>query len=246
MTIGSVVDLRLRGGLRRAQTTERVSVRKHRSLLRRIVGAVSITLLAAVLGIGGYLGLTLYQIDHAVHHIHIPASLLAKGRNDLLTVVAGPNHTEQVYVFHTTSHGTKVLKVPAMLELSASDGTERTLASFSVDAPTDIIAGLRQAGIPVGRYVGVDLHAVSPTSRLAELASGKLSLTSLISNPASTASLLDAVAKHIYLGPHTPFSSLLTLMHLQVGTPMAVPTSSDGSGHVVLASSASDVLRKFL
>jgi hypothetical protein len=71
-------------------------------------------------------------------------------------------------------------------------------------------------------------------------------MTSLISHPAGTASLLEAVASHVYLGPNTSVSSLLTLMHASTGTPVSVPTSTAPDGRVVLAAPADGVLRHFL
>ena len=50
-------------------------------------------------------------------------------------------------------------------------------------------------------YVGVDLHMVDPNSNLGQLATGKLSITSMISDPTGTTTLLEQVASHIYLGP---------------------------------------------
>ena len=46
-----------------------------------------------ILLVASFVGYSLYRIDHAVHHVGVPASLLAKGKNDLLAIVKGPDHT---------------------------------------------------------------------------------------------------------------------------------------------------------
>ena len=135
---------------------------------------------------GSWIGISLYRIDHAVHHVGVPASLLAKGKNDLLAIVKGPDHSEQVYVFHATDGHTNVLQIPKALGLPLADGVTVPLATLSLHAPSTIISGLRHLGIPVSHYVGVDLHAVDPASALGELATGKLSVASMMSNPTGT------------------------------------------------------------
>ena len=87
---------------------------------------------------------------------------------------------------------------------------------------------------------------VSPSSNLGQLASGKLAISSMISNPTGTSSLLGAVASHIYLGPGTPVSAVLSLMNVPTAHPVQVPTSRDHQGNVVLASAFASVLRSFL
>ena len=72
-------------------------------------------------------------------------------------------------------------------------------------------------------------------SSLGQLATGKLSVTSLISDPTGTTSLLEQVASHIYLGPGTPVSAVLSLMNVPTANPVDVPTDRDGQGNVVLA-----------
>ena len=106
--------------------------------------------------------------------------------------------------------------------------------------------GLDRLGIPVTHYVGVDLHTVNPSSNLGRLATGRLSVTSLIADPTGTGSLLAQVASHMYLGPGTPVSAVLSLMHVPTTHPVSVPTDRDGGGHVVLGSSFAAVLRGFL
>ena len=113
-------------------------------------------------------------------------------------------------------------------------------------APSAIIAGLDRLGIPVSHYVGVDLHTVSPSSSLGRLATGKLSVTSLISDPAGAGSLLAQVASHMYLGPGTPVSAVLSLANVPTTNPVSVPTDRTVGGNVVLGSSFAAVLRGFL
>ena len=47
--------------------------------LKRILIATGAALVALILLAAGWVGLSLYRIDHAVHHVGVPASLLAKG-----------------------------------------------------------------------------------------------------------------------------------------------------------------------
>jgi hypothetical protein len=231
---------------------EKIQRPRWRRRLKKVAiigGATAFTLAGAV---AGYVGISIYKIDHAVHHIALPSSLLAKGDNDLLAVVLGPNHFEQIFVFHTTDGHTNVLKVPSDLGVAGGSGSGGAssasvpLSHLNIRQPDAILSGLRELGIPVGRYVGVDLHAANPSSALGRLALGKTDMTELISHPAGTASLMEAVASHVYLGPHTSVSSLLTLMHVPTGNPVSVPTSTTASGQVVLAGPATDVLRHFL
>jgi hypothetical protein len=221
-------------------------VRRGRRMLKRVLLFGGATLLALIALVASYVGYSLYRIDHEVHHVAVPAWLLAKGKNDLLAIVKGPDQTEQIFVFHDADGHTNVLKIPSTLGLPITPGHTVPIATLSVHAPTAIIAGLTRVGIPVSRYVAVDLHAVDPNSNLGRLATGKLSVTSLITDPTGTSSLLQQVASHMYLGPGTPVSAVLSLMNVPTDNPVQVPTSRDGSGTVVLASAFDSVLRSFL
>jgi hypothetical protein len=218
--------------------------KRHR--LRRILVITGCTLVSLIALVGGYVGYTLYKIDHAVHHIGIPAALLAKGKNDLLAIVKGPDHTEQIFVFHAAGGHTNVLKIPSGLALPVLGGGTARIDSLSIHAPASIIAGLDHLGIPVSHYVGVDLHMVDPSSSLGQLATGKVSVSSMISDPTGTSSVLEQVASHIYLGPGTPVSAVLSLMNVPTANPVSVPTNRDDQGHVVLASAFDSVMRNFL
>lgn len=230
--------------------TSGAGTRKAKSPRRRMVrrlliwgGAGVLTLLAVV---GGWIGISLYKIDHAVHHVAVPAALLAQGKNDLLAIVQGPDHTEQIFVFHATAGHTNVLKIPSSLSLPLAGGRTVPIKTLDLHSPDPIISGLDQLGIPVTHYVGVDLHAVDPSSNLGQLATGKLSITSMISDPTGTTTLLEQVASHIYLGPGTPVSAVLSLMNVPTAHPVSVPTAKDVHGRVVLASAFDTVLRSFL
>jgi hypothetical protein len=214
--------------------------------LKRVLIWSGATLLAFVVLVASWIGISLWRIDHAVHHVAVPASLLAKGKNDLLAIVKGPDHNEQIFVFHATGGHTNVLKIPSALALPLHEGGTVPIDSLSVRAPSTIIAGLDTLGIPVTHYVGVDLHMVDPHSSLGQLATGKLSVTSMISDPTGTSSLLEQVASHIYLGPGTPVSAVLSLMNVPTAHPVSVPTNTDDQGQVVLASAFDSVLRGFL
>jgi hypothetical protein len=220
--------------------------RPKRHLLKRILIITGCSLVSLIALVGGYVGYTLYKIDHAVHHIGIPAALLAKGKNDLLAIVKGPDHTEQIFVFHAVDGHTHVLKIPSGLALPVLGGGSPRIDSLNIHAPDRIIAGLDHLGIPVSHYVGVDLHMVSPSSSLGQLATGKLSISSMISDPTGTSSVLEQVASHIYLGPGTPVTAVLSLMNVPTANPVSVPTNKDGQGHVVLASAFDSVMRDFL
>jgi hypothetical protein len=219
---------------------------RKRHLLRRILIITGCTLVSLIALVGGYVGYTLYKIDHAVHHIGIPASLLARGKNDLLAIVKGPDHAEQIFVFHAADGHTRVLKIPSGLALPVLGGGTARIDSLNIHAPASIISGLDHLGIPVSHYVGVDLHMVDPNSSLGQLATGKLSVSSMISDPTGTSSVLEQVASHIYLGPGTPVSAVLSLMNVPTANPVSVPTDKDDQGHVVLASAFDSVMRNFL
>jgi len=255
MTINQVIDVpRPVTGVRLVDhrpvaavaATPAAATRPRRFPLRRILLWTALTFGACVLTVAAFAGYTIYRIDRAVHHVAISPALLAKGRNDLLAVVRGPDHSEEIYAFNTVSGHTNVLHIPATLEVAGPGGSPVALSTLNIHSPALIIAGVQHLGIPVGRYVGVDLHTVSPKSQLGKLATGKLSVTSLISDPTGTSSLIASVASHVYLGPHTPTSALLDLMRVPAAHPVAVPTSHDAEGRVVLASPFADILRKFL
>ena len=241
------------GDLTIAIATERVDAaasedgprRGHRRL-KRVLIATGSALLALIVLAAGWIGFSLYRIDHAVHHVGIPAPLLAKGKNDLLAIVKGPDHSEQIFVFHAVGGHTNVLQIPKALGLPLPSGHTVPIDTLSLHAPSTIIAGLDHLGIPVTHYVGVDLHMVSPSSSLGQLATGKLSVSSMISDPTGATSLLEQVASHIYLGPGTPVSAVLSLMNVPTAHPVSVPTDTDVHGTVVLASAFSTILRGFL
>ena len=145
--------------------------RRRRKVLRRVLIVTGSVLVALIVLAGSWIGVSLYRIDHAVHHVGIPAWLLARGKNDLLAIVKGPDHSEQIFVFHDTGGHTNVLKIPNKLGLPlATGGRTVPIDTLSLHTPITLIAGLDKLGIPVSHYVGVDLHMVSPTSSLGELA----------------------------------------------------------------------------
>ena len=73
-----------------------------------------------------------------------------------------------------------------------------------------------------------------------------MSVASLMSNPAGASSLLQQVASHIYLGPGTPVSAVLSLMNVPTAHPVSVPAERDVHGVVVLAADFENMLRAFL
>ena len=220
--------------------------RSRRARLKRILIATGSALVALIALAGSFVGFNLYRIDHAVHHVGVSASLLAKGKNDLLAIVKGPDHTEQVFVFHNAGAHTNILQIPQRLGLPLQNGSIVPLETLSLHAPSAIIAGLDRLGIPVTHYVGVDLHTVNPQSNLAKLANGTMPLGSLMSNPAGASSLLQQVASHIWLGPGTPVSAVLALMNVPTAHPISVPVQRDLHGVVVLTAAFANVMRAFL
>ena len=220
--------------------------RSRRSRVKRILIATGSALVALIALAGSFVGFNLYRIDHAVHHVGVSASLLAKGKNDLLAIVKGPDHTEQVFVFHNAGTHTNILQIPQRLGLPLQNGSTVPLERLSLHAPSAIIAGLDRLGIPVTHYVGVDLHTVNPQSNLAKLANGTMPLGSLMSNPAGASSLLQQVASHIWLGPGTPVSAVLALMNVPTAHPISVPVQRDLHGVVVLTAAFANVMRAFL
>ena len=54
------------------------------------------------------------------------------------------------------------------------------------------------------------------------------------------------MASHIYLGPGTPVSPVLSLMNVPTADPVSVPRDRNVHGTVVLAAAFANVLRAFL
>jgi hypothetical protein len=157
-------DLTARSRPRHARHVDSLR-RRHRWLTRLVVlggmGVLTLILLTA-----GWIGITLYRIDHAVHHVAVRASLLVRGKNDLLAMVKGPDHSDQIYVLRAAGgHGhTAILKIPNSLGLPLPGGGWVPIQALSLQDPATIIAGLDRLGIPVSRYVGIDLHTFGPNS----------------------------------------------------------------------------------
>ena len=68
----------------------------------------------------------------------------------------------------------------------------------------------------------------------------------MISNPTGTTTLLEQVASHVYLGPGTPVSAVLSLMNVATAKTVSVPTAKDGAGQVVTRTRVCTVMRGFL
>ena len=228
-----------RGGMTIALATRRLGldpplapprpVRRRRPVLKRTLVAIACSLATLIALVAAYVGYSLYKIDHAVHHVPVPASLLAKGKDDLLAIVKGPDQSEQIFVFHDADGRTKVLKIPDTLGLPLASGATVPISKLSVHSPTAIIAGLTRIGIPVSRYAAVDLHAVDPSSSLGRLATGKMSVTSLLADPTGASSLLQQVASHVWLGPGTPASCTSSFQAPPDATPVPEPALASAS-----------------
>jgi len=163
-----------------------------------------------------------------------------------LVVIRGPEQSEQIFVLHSVGGHTNILEVPNTLLVPLSGGTATPIDALSLRRPTTMIRALGRLGLPISRYVGVDLHMVSPDSTLGRLATGQISAANLIANPLGASSLLDQVASHIYLGPGTPTSAILSLMTVSTAHPVTIPTSRAHHGRVILAAAFGSVLRTFL
>jgi hypothetical protein len=192
-----------------------------------------------------WVGISVYRIDHAIHHVSVPASLISKGHMDLLMMVKGPDKSEQVFVLHGTGVRQSVLQIPEKLLLPLVGGQTVPIDTLSIRRPATIISGLERLGLPITQFVGVDLHMFSSNSVIGRLATGQTSTSSLISNPLRASSLIEQVASHIYLGPGTPTSAIMSLTTVSTAHAVAIPTKSGPHGSVVLATMSAAVWKVF-
>jgi len=211
-------------------------------LIRVLISSGTVLFALSALA-ASWIGINIYRIDHAIHRVSVPASLLARGHADLLVIVKGPDHSEQVLVIHSAGAHTAVLTIPNTLALPVSNGATAPLDSLSIRRPAAIISGLDHLGLPIGRFVGVDLHMFSSKSEVGQFATGQLSASSLVSNPVGASSLLEQVASHVYLGPGTPMSAVLSLTALSATQTTVLPTTRAPRGGTVLADVDGSVLR---
>ena len=74
--------------------------------------------------------------------------LLAKGKNDLLAIVQGPE-PQRRGLRHQTASTTRVLTIPGALALPMAGGGTRFVKTLDIHKPSVIIGGLDRLGIPV-------------------------------------------------------------------------------------------------
>jgi hypothetical protein len=221
--------------------TRRPEKSKLKSRIKNAVIAIGSIVLALFALAVTWIGVSIYRIDHAIHHVAVPASLISKRHDDLLLVVKGPNNSEQVLVVHSVRGHTGVLQIPKTLMLPVGRGQTARIDALSVKRPATIMSGLERLGIPIGQFVGLDLHMYSTHSVIGRLAMGQVSASSLISNPLSASSVLEQVASHIYLGPGTPTSAVMSLATVSAAHAVAIPTTRDSQGRIVLAANFSSI-----
>ena len=180
-----------------------------RSLRRRVTRfllVVGAGLAALILVVGGCVGYELYRIDHAVHHVGISSSLLARGKNDLLAIVKGPHHDEEAYVFHTgralqrAQHSEHVGAAGRRRPDGAAFGPQRA-RRHRPSSPASTGWASRQ---PLRR--GGPAHG-EPLVEPRAPGDGKAVGDFAHLDPTATGSLLAQVASHMYLGPGTPVSA---------------------------------------
>jgi hypothetical protein len=68
----------------------------------------------------------------------------------------------------------------------------------------------------------------------------------MMSDPTGASSLLQQVASHIWLGPGTPVSAVLSLMNVPTAHPLSVPVERDVHGVVVVTAAFAHIMRAFL
>jgi hypothetical protein len=72
------------------------------------------------------------------------------------------------------------------------------------------------------------------TSTIGRLASGQASASSLTANPLNASSILEQIASHVYLGPGTPTSAVMSLTAISEAHLAMIPTTKDPRGQIVL------------
>lgn len=216
-------------------TPRRNEESKSKSRMKRAALAIGTSILIFFTLAATWVAISIYRFDHAIHHIALPASLISKGHDDLLVMVKGPNHSEQVLILHRSRGRAHPLQIPNTMLLPLGGGKSAPIDTLDLQHPTTIIGGLERLGLPIRQFVGLDLHMFSSKSVIGRLASGQASAASLIANPLSASSILEQVASHIYLGPGTPTSAVMSLTTVSAAHVVAIPTTRDAHGRVALA-----------
>ena len=195
----------------------------------------------------GVVGATWLRMERSVHHVALSPRLLAAGSHDVLVDVWRPGGQVDTFVYRASGAVREALSLPADLAVGGA-GRRTTLGSIPPARATEVVAAVRRAGVPVGRYVGLDLSTVAPSSPLGRVASGHASLASLLHDPAAVAGLLSDAAHHVFLGPGTSLGSVLSAV---TGPPPCRRTSlpathRGGQVGLVPAPRSSQVVAAFL
>lgn len=177
---------------------------------RRHVGLAAVGVVVGLVAVAaGVVGATWVQMERSVHHVALSPRLLAAGSDDVLVDVWRPGGQVDTFVYRASGAAREALSLPAGLVVGGT-GRHTTLGSIPPGRAAEVVSAVRQAGVPVGRYVGLNLSTVAPSSPLGQVASGHVPLSSLLNDPAAAAGLLADAAHHVFLGPGTSLGSVLS------------------------------------
>ena len=110
---GGTLTIAIASGQVDADTAVVPPKRSRRRMVKRILLIVGTGLFALVATIATIAGISLWRIDHNVHHVGVPAALLAKGKNDLLAIVRVRTTARRPTSFTRRPRPTKVLTIPS-------------------------------------------------------------------------------------------------------------------------------------
>lgn len=221
--------------------------RPHRRRLRRLllVGATAVVVPAGAAGAFG--AVTAWRADRAVHYVALSPALVRAGADDLLVDVWRRGRPASLYVLRSTTETTTVLPVPWRLEVGTVGGRVVTAGDVPPQRPAPLVRGLESAGIPVSRFLGVDLRTVAPGSTLGRLVAGTESVGQVLHDPVAAAGALTDAAHHVYLGPGTSVSAVLGLLGGRACPAGHLPTDVRAAGTVTVRQpGAAGVVRRFL
>lgn len=214
---------------------------------RRLAAAAAVVVVATVAVVGAFGAVTAWRTERAVHHLVLAPGLMREGAGDLLVDVWRPGPHPSLYVVRAGAGTTTVLPVPSRLLVGFRRGRDVTAGDVSPRRPGPLLHAVEAAGIPVSRFLGVDLRSVPADSTLGRLLSGRESVAQVLANPVAAASTLTAAAHHVYLGPGTSVSSVLGLLDTRACSAGRLPTRRRPSGSVTVAEpGAGRLVRHFL
>jgi hypothetical protein len=76
-------------------TSRRLAQSRSKRRIKHVAIATGSIVFAIFVVAAAWIGISIYRIDHAIHHVSVPPSLISKHRDDLLVMVKGPDHCEQ-------------------------------------------------------------------------------------------------------------------------------------------------------